>query len=371
MQIASSNIQLSSTRAYASTHQIDERLRTWVGDQRPDFEALERGADSPTLRPPARDIIEISAPARQAHTEAVAANAEAEAAQSADALSSEDEAKLLLLEKVLEQLTGKKFNLRLVRPEDFKPDPRSEKALAALAQAGRNGNNGNNGNVPAGFGVEYDRVEHFEEVEQTTFSSSGVVRTTDGKEIAFNLDLQLSRSFVAHNEEHLRIGDAVRKDPLVINFNGTAAQLTTDKISFDLDADGSAEKISFVTSGSGFLALDKNGDGRINNGSELFGPTTGDGFSELAAYDKDGNQWIDEGDAVFNQLRIWTKDAAGNDNLLTLKQANVGALSLANIATQFSLNDAANQQLGQIQSTGIWLGETGGAGTLQHVDLVV
>lgn len=365
MQIASSNIQLSSTRAYASTHQIDERLRTWVGDRRPDFEASEQGDGSPALRPPVRDIIEISAPARHAHTEAVAANAKAEAAQSADALSSADEAKLLLLEKVLEQLTGKKFNLRLVRPEDFKPDPRSEKALAALAQAGRNGN------APVGFGVEYDRVEHFEEVEQTTFSSTGVVRTTDGKEIAFNVDLQLSRSFVAHNEEHLRIGDAVRKDPLVINFNGTAAQLTTDKIRFDLDADGSAEKISFVKSGSGFLALDKNSDGRINNGSELFGPATGDGFSELAAYDKDGNQWIDEGDAVFNQLRVWTKDAAGNDNLLTLKQANVGAINLGNIETQFSVNDAANQQLGQIQSTGIWLGETGGAGTIQHVDLVV
>jgi len=52
-------------------------------------------------------------------------------------------------------------------------------------------------------------------------------------------------------------------------------------------------------------------------------------------------------------------------------QAGVGAIHLGNIATQFSLNDAANQQLGQIQSTGIWLGEKGGAGTIQHVDLVV
>jgi hypothetical protein len=371
MQIASFSIQLNSTREYASTHQIDERLRLWTGNRRPDFEApdfeaFEESGGNTALRQPARDVIAISAQALSAHAEAT--TTEAASAQSVDALSPTDEAKLLLLEKMLEQLTGKKFHLRLVRPADLKPDPRSEKALAALAHAGRNGRNGN---APAGFGIEYDRVEHFEEVEQTTFSSSGVVRTTDGKEIAFNLDLNLSRSFVAHNEAHLRIGDAVRKDPLVINFNGTAAQLTTDTISFDIDADGSTENISFVSSGSGFLALDKNGDGRINNGSELFGPTTGDGFSELAAYDKDGNQWIDEGDAIFNKLRIWTKDGAGNDNLLTLRQANVGALSLANVETQFSLNDAANQQLGQIQATGIWLGETGGAGTIQHVDLVV
>ena len=365
MQIASSNVQLSSTRAYAATHQIDERLRMWTGNRRPDFEGAERDEGQAALSQRARDVIAISAPARHAHAEAIAANAEAKATRTDDALSSEDEAKLLLLEKVLEQLTGKKINLRHVRPEDLKPDPRTEKAAAEFAQAGRNGNG------PAGFGVEYDRVEHFEEAEQTTFSGTGVVRTTDGKEIAFNVDLQLSRSFVAHSEEHLRLGDAVRKDPLVINFNGTAAQLTTDKINFDLDANGSAEKISFVQSGSGFLALDKNGDGRVNNGSELFGPKTGDGFSELAAYDKDGNQWIDEGDAVFNKLRIWTKDAAGKDQLLSLKQAGIGAIHLGNVETQFSLNDTANQQLGQIQSTGIWLGEQGGAGTIQHVDLVV
>lgn len=357
MQIASSNIQLSSTREYASTQQVEERLRVWTGNRRPDFERAEQGA----LRNQGRDAVAISAQARSAQAEAVSANAEV--AQSDDSLSPTDEAKLRVLEKVLEQLTGKEFHLKFVRPEDLKADPRVEKAAADLAGAGRN--------APAGFGVEYDRVEHFEESEKTTFSSSGVVRTTDGKEIAFNVDLNLSRSFVAHNEEHLRIGDAVRKDPLVINFNGTAAQLTTDKFSFDLNTDGSAEKISFVQPGSGFLALDKNSDGRINNGSELFGAKTGDGFGELAAYDKDGNQWIDEGDAVFNKLRVWTKDAAGKDQLLSLKQAGVGAISLANVATQFSLNDAANQQLGQIQSTGIWLGEEGGAGTIQHVDLVV
>lgn len=357
MQIASSNIQLSSTREYASTQQVEERLRVWTGNRRPDFERAEQGA----LRNQGRDVVAISTQARSAQAEAVSANAEV--AQSDDSLSPTDEAKLRVLEKVLEQLTGKEFHLKFVRPEDLKADPRVEKAAAELAGAGRN--------APAGFGVEYDRVEHFEESEKTTFSSSGVVRTTDGKEIAFNVDLNLSRSFVAHNEEHLRIGDAVRKDPLVINFNGSAAQLTTDKFSFDLDTDGSAEKISFVQPGSGFLALDKNSDGRINNGSELFGAKTGDGFGELAAYDKDGNQWIDEGDAVFNKLRVWTKDATGKDQLLSLKQAGIGAISLANVATQFSLNDAANQQLGQIQSTGIWLGEEGGAGTIQHVDLVV
>jgi hypothetical protein len=139
---------------------------------------------------------------------------------------------------------------------------------------------------------------------------------------------------------------------------------------FDLNSDGTKEQIAFVAPGSGFLALDKNGDGTINNGSELFGPGTGNGFKDLAAYDSDGNGWIDENDAVFNNLRIWTKDSAGNDQLFTLSQKGVGALYLGNVATPFSVKDEQNALLGQVRSTGIFLQENGTVGTLQQVDLV-
>jgi hypothetical protein len=45
-------------------------------------------------------------------------------------------------------------------------------------------------------------------------------------------------------------------------------------------------------------------DGRVNDGRELFGPITGDGFAELAAYDDDGNNWIDENDGIYDNLSI-------------------------------------------------------------------
>lgn len=64
-----------------------------------------------------------------------------------------------------------------------------------------------------------------------------------------------------------------------------AASLTERDFAFDIDLDGHADQIAFVGTGSGFLALDRNGDGEINDGSELFGPESGDGFAELAAYD--------------------------------------------------------------------------------------
>ena len=125
--------------------------------------------------------------------------------------------------------------------------------------------------------------------------------------------------FCFTKEFHLRAGDALRPiDPLVINLNTPATSLTPWKFEFDLDQDGKPENISFVNEGSGLLALDLNEDGSINDGGELFGPSTGNGFNELAQYDLDGNHWIDENDPIFDRLRIWTRNEAGEEHLLAL-----------------------------------------------------
>jgi hypothetical protein len=112
-----------------------------------------------------------------------------------------------------------------------------------------------------------------------------------------------------------------------------------------------------------------NKDGIINDGSELFGTKTQDGFAELAIYDMDHNNWIDEKDEIFNHLRIWHKDDTGRDELIALGIAGVGAIYLGKRATQFSLKDTeTNEANARIQATGIYLKEDGSAGTIQHVD---
>jgi len=106
--------------------------------------------------------------------------------------------------------------------------------------------------------------------------------------------------------------------------------------------------------------------------SELFGPASGNGFRELAALDQDGNGWIDENDSAYEQLHVWLKTAAtGDDRLLTLKEANVGAIALAHVGTDFDLKGAGNQTLGQVRSTSVYLGDDGRAGTVQQIDLAV
>ncbi len=210
-----------------------------------------------------------------------------------------------------------------------------------------------------------------QEEEHTAYSAQGMALTADGRQIGFNVTVEMSRAFEAEYQSYTE-EEYIVTDPLVINLDSDVVDVTDQKFMFDIDADGAKDEISFTKEGSGFLALDKNGDGVINDGSELFGTKSGDGFKDLRLYDTDRNGWIDEGDAVFENLRIWTKDQNGIDKLLTLKEAGVGAMYLYGNDTEFSLNDAAtNKTNGIIRKTGVYLKENGEVGTMQHLDLVL
>lgn len=214
----------------------------------------------------------------------------------------------------------------------------------------------------SGFTTEY---------EGTAFASAGKVQTEDGRSIDFNIEVSMSRAFTSKIDT-LTSEKYILTDPLMINLDTNIGTVSDQKFMFDLDSDGKKEEISFAGAGSGFLALDKNGDGVINDGSELFGTASGDGFKDLAAYDRDGNGWIDENDSIFSQLKVWTKDENGNDVLLDLKQADVGAIYLGNANTEFSLKDGDNRTNGVLRQTGIYLKESSGAaGTINHVDLAI
>ena len=156
-----------------------------------------------------------------------------------------------------------------------------------------------------------------------------------------------------------------------MSFDGRAAELSDLTFSFDLDSDGLAEEVPLIRPGTGFLALDLNRDGMINNGKELFGPQTGEGFAELSSYDEDANDWIDENDALYDQLSVWTMDEEGNSTLQGLKERNIGALYLGNLSSRFALKGPGNELQGQIKNTGIFLYENGAPGIIQELDLVV
>lgn len=218
-------------------------------------------------------------------------------------------------------------------------------------------------------GFVYSQENYLEESEQTGFSTVGTVRTADGREINFNVNVGMSREFQQYYREDLEQASFAMCDPLVINLDTDVAQLQDQTFYFDIDADGELDEVSQLGSGSGYLALDKNGDGAINDGSELFGTASGNGFADLAQYDEDGNGWIDENDAIWDKLKIWTKDENGNDVLYRLAEKGVGAICLQNVPTDFTQKGASGQTLGAVRSTGVFLYENGNVGTVQHVDV--
>ena len=128
------------------------------------------------------------------------------------------------------------------------------------------------------------------------------------------------------------------------------------------------EDIHKLNSGSGYLALDKNNDGKINDGNELFGTASGDGFADLAKYDEDGNGWIDENDAIWNHLKIWVQTEQG-PQLYSLADKGVGAICLNRMPTYYTQYDKDGEVSAVVRSTGMFLYENGAAGSMQHLDL--
>ncbi len=224
---------------------------------------------------------------------------------------------------------------------------------------------------PAGAsGFQYAAEQTRYEYERMDFSMKGKAVTEDGRTIEFDIELSMSREFYERSGFAMSaFAEANVRDPLMIQLSGMPS-LTEAKFSFDLDMDGSPDQISFAGEGAGFLALDKDGNGRIDDGSELFGPKTGDGFAELAEYDSDNNGWIDENDPIFDRLRVWTKDQNGSDRLMALGEAGVGAIYLDNFETEYQMKNRANELQGIMRSSGMFLFEDGGAGTMHQVDLV-
>jgi len=206
--------------------------------------------------------------------------------------------------------------------------------------------------------------EKYEEHESLDFATSGLIQTDKGS-IDFNLNFSMSRSFAVEN----RIDIYTPFDPLVINLEGDIPSLSSTTFSFDLDNDGTSEQISCLNKGNGFLAYDENEDGKINQGSELFGTKTGNGFGELAAYDEDKNNWIDENDSIFDKLQIWLKDEESKEKeLVGLGEVGIGAIFLDSTKSDFTFKTPQNDILGKMKNSGIFLHEDGRVGSMAELD---
>lgn len=208
-------------------------------------------------------------------------------------------------------------------------------------------------------------------IQGTIVASDGTQRQLDiniGISQSFVQNLQLNRSNATQN-----IPQGVNKkiiDPLVIDYEGNGTELSDTKMRFDLDSDGTPDQIATLKKGSGFLALDKNGDGKINDGNELFGTKSGDGFKDLSVYDSNGDGKIDKDDPIYDKLRIWTPDGNGEGKLVGLGEKGVGVIYLNPKESEELMKGESGDLLGIKRKTADFLFDNGNTGNIHHIDLV-
>lgn len=268
--------------------------------------------------------------------------------------------KALLIKLIIEKILKKK--IKVVSQKELKGDHKQDDNQNKLVNPQSNASS-----IQIRIQITSKEI-HFRS-EKSSFTAQGNIRTADGEEISFNLTLHLSSQFLKIRESVIQAGNTPqKKDPLIVNFDGSIDNLNGKLFTFDLDADGITENIFVPGPMSGFLAFDKNKDGIINNGTELFGPVTGEGFNELAQYDADHNQWIDENDPIYDSLKIW-QPLSQDNNLTPISKNNIQAIYLGHLATPFSYRDLEDSILAQLRSTSIYLGAGATAGTIQQVDL--
>ena len=257
---------------------------------------------------------------------------------------SEAELKELILKRLLEILTGRE--IKLLSLKDI--TPQSPPDLSEPE-----------------FAMEYKRTQIDVETETLNVYAYGKLRTSDGREVNFSLELVLTNVEVEVSSQSVRAGSLAIIDPLIINLNGSPDILSDSEFSFDLNFDGKEEKIPELAEGKGFIFFDENNDNLANDGRELIGVKSGDAFGELKELDTDGNGWIDEGDSTLESLKVWLKTPL-RDEVKSLKELGIGALYTGSAGTNFPLGGK-----GVIRDVGVYLKENADVGSLFKVDFFV
>ena len=222
--------------------------------------------------------------------------------------------------------------------------------------------------------IEETTFRHLKEYHQKSsveYNTQAFIKTNRGQ-INIDLNLSFSQEFYEKHETIVEKTKTIYLDPLVINYDSNLSSFdnisSTMKFEFDLNSDGINELIPQLKEGSGFLALDKDKNGVIDNGNELFGANTGDGFEELRNYDEDNNNWIDENDSIFDNLLIWEKNENGDNSLVSLGQTGIGAIYLSAVDSGFTYSSNIQDDYARLKQSSFYVKEDGKAGLVTSVD---
>lgn len=196
--------------------------------------------------------------------------------------------------------------------------------------------------------------------QELSASFSGEATLADGSNISWSFAFAMKEEYLSLQSYQ----QPALTDPLILSLNGTPTSLQSTGSMFDFSGQGHQGLLPGLGNGQYYLVQDKNQNGKTDSGTELFGPTSNNGFAELATLDTDQNGFIDVKDSSWQQLKLWD----GVSTQKPLAEYGVAAISTSSVATAFGLYDG-QALLGRIVRSGIFLSQQGSVGLVQQVDL--
>ena len=223
------------------------------------------------------------------------------------------------------------------------------------------GGNTNNDILPYNLGKLQGLPDHIV-VYDLGFTRFGIIRPIrlDGKDEGLDLSGPYNKAVTWFSDNWQTVADValgnwfklfrdmliMQNDPLTLDLDGDGIETVASNghkgALFDHSNDGIRTATGWVSKDDGLLVYDRNGDGVVNNGSELFGDNTplkngkraANGYQALAELDDNGDGKVDAADSAFAKLRVWrdlNQDGISQEGeLFTLEEAKVKALNLAN-----------------------------------------
>lgn len=303
---------------------------------------------------PVNTLPEIAAPVPVApDAEKTSAESTASEPQNEDALPFNALQTIGVVKRILEQLTtGKLLSwIEGSSAQKIAAQQQQQSAPAETASADSTAAPTDTGSTVLAWNYRY---------QELSASFSGEAQLLDGSNISWSFDFSIKEeyfSFQSYQQPAL-------KDPLILSMDGSAVSLQTTGSVFDFSGNGNKGLLPGLGSGQYYLVKDTNNNGKADNGTELFGPASGQGFAELATLDENNNGFIDPTDKHWQQLALWD----GKSGFKSLADMGIAAISAQSVATAFGLYDG-NNLLGRIARSGIFLSDQAIPGLVQQVDL--
>jgi len=186
----------------------------------------------------------------------------------------------------------------------------------------------------------------------------------NGKQLSLDYSFYLASDKIKYDS--FETTAAALKDPLIIQFGDQSIGEISGQEDFNINQDNNIDSLPVFSGDVGYLVYDKNANNKADNGSELFGPTSGNGFNELAQLDENNNGFLDKEDSAYKQLYLWQPD---KNTWLSLADAGIEAISTDAIATPYTFYDQNDEVQAQMRNSSFAISETGRGFGVHQVDV--